>query len=97
MRTVSGRTVYVSVTDLSRSGVCVIRRGGIDVDPNDEVMLEFSDSELNQKLALPSRVEWVKASTYSTTMGLNFLKGPLLPGTMLDPYLDQFLSPRGGA
>ncbi|WP_216903415.1 PilZ domain-containing protein [Synechococcus sp. CCY 9618] len=94
MRTLSGRIVHVSVTDISRAGVCVIRRGGIDVAAAEEVTVEFSDAERQQKLSLPSRVEWVKPTAYNSQIGLRFLQGPLLPGTMLDEYLDQSLTIR---
>ena len=96
MRTVAGRIVYVSVVDISRTGACVTRRGGIEVDQKDEVTLEFNDFDLQQKLSLPSQVQWVKATPSSTQIGLQFLQGPLLPGTMLDEFFDRSLATRGG-
>nr|WP_286194311.1 PilZ domain-containing protein [Synechococcus sp. CCY 0621] len=97
LRTLSGRLAYVTVTDLSRSGACVIRRGGIELDPNENVVLDFSDGELNLDLSVPSQVQWVKEKNYNTEIGLRFLTGPLLPGTMLDQYLDQPLAAREGS
>jgi hypothetical protein len=97
MRTVSGRILHVSVSDISRTGACVIRRGGIDVDQDEQVILDFSDTEHQQKLSLPSLVQWVNSTTYNTQIGLRFLQGPLLPGTMLDAYFDRSLLARGGS
>ena len=97
LKTLLGRIAYVTVNDLSRSGACVVRRGGIEIEPDEEVILDFSDMERNQHLSLPSQVQWVKEKNYNTQIGLRFLNGPLLPGTMLDDYLDQPLLGRGGA
>ena len=87
---------YVTVTDLSRSGACVVRRGGIELDANETVVLDFSNSDLNLDLSVPSQVQWVREKNYNTEIGLRFLTGPLLPGTMLDQYLDQPLAVRDG-
>lgn len=75
----------------------MIRRGGIQLDPHEDVILDFSDRELNLELSLPSQVQWVKEKNFNTEVGLRFLTGPLLPGTMLDEYLDRSLFGRGGA
>nr|WP_043325517.1 PilZ domain-containing protein [Cyanobium gracile] len=96
MRLASGRTVYVTVTDLSRTGACVVRRGVLDVDVSEEVWLDVSDFEEKQSVTLPARVQWVSSKGYGIHLGLLFRDGPLLPGTLLDQYLDQTLqTPRG--
>jgi hypothetical protein len=99
LRLSSGRTVYVTVGDISRTGACVIRRGSLEVEANEELLLDISDYEQNQKFSLPARVQWVSTRSYNTLVGLVFYQGPLLPGTILDQYLDQTLkapgSPRG--
>ncbi len=92
----SGRPVYVNLRDVSRTGACIVRRGGLDVRENENVLFEVSDFEIQQKVSLPSRVQWVNASGYNTVVGLVFDNGPLLPGTLLDTYLDQSLKGRGG-
>lgn len=75
----------------------MIRRGGIQLDPNENVVLDFADSDLNLDLSVPSEVQWVKEKNYNTEIGLRFLPGPLLPGTLLDQYLDQPLAVREGS
>ena len=74
----------------------MIRSGGIEFDQQEHVILDFSDAELNKELAIPSQVQWVREKNYNTEIGLLFLKGPLLPGTMLDEYLDKPLALRDG-
>ena len=96
LRTHSGRLAYVTVTDLSRSGACVIRRGCIELERNENVTLTINDVELSQELCLPSQVQWYKEKNFNTEIGLRFLKGPLLPGSVLDQYLDQSLAIREG-
>jgi hypothetical protein len=91
IRLTTGRTVYVTVRDLSRSGACVIRRGDLDIEKEEEVLLMVSDEESQQKVSLPSRVQWVDTGGYNTVMGLSFSQGPLLPGSLLDEFLDQSL------
>ncbi len=87
----SGRTVYVTVGDISRTGACVVRRGSLEVLANEEVLLDVSDYEQHQSVSLPARVQWVNTRSYNTLVGLVFTEGPLLPGTMLDQYLDKTL------
>jgi hypothetical protein len=95
IRLPSGRTVYVTVGDISRTGACVIRRGTLDVVANEKVLLDVSDYERQQSVSLPASVQWVNSHSHNTLVGLVFSKGPLLPGTMLDQYLDRTLRPQG--
>jgi 23S rRNA G2069 N7-methylase RlmK/C1962 C5-methylase RlmI len=91
IRLSSGRTVYVTVGDISRTGACVVRRGSLEVVANEDVLLDISDYENHQSVSLPARVQWVNSRSYNTLVGLVFAEGPLLPGTMLDQYLDRTL------
>ena len=95
IRLSTGRTVYVTVGDVSRTGACVVRRGSLDVSADEEVLLDISDYEKHQSVSLPARVQWVNSRSYNTLVGLAFRDGPLLPGTMLDEYFDQTLQTRG--
>lgn len=95
IRLSTGRTVYVTVGDISRTGACVIRRGSLEVEANEEVLLDISDYEQHQNISLPARVQWVNTRSYNTLVGLLFSEGPVLPGTMLDQYLDKTLMARG--
>ena len=93
----SGRTMYVTLNNISRTGACVVRRGPLEVTANEEEVLDISDYEKHQSMTLPARVQWVNAGGYNTLVGLAFREGPLLPGTMLDPYFDQTLRTPGRA
>lgn len=95
IRLSTGRTVYVTVGDVSRTGACVVRRGSLEVTADEEVLLDISDYEQHQSVSLPARVQWVNTRSYNTLVGLAFSDGPLLPGTMLDQYFDQTLQMRG--
>jgi len=95
IRLSSVRTVYVTVGDISRTGAYVVRRGELEVMADEDVPLEVSDYESNQNVSLQSRVKWVRTKSYNTLVGLVFTEGPLLPGTMLDQYLDRTLMGRG--
>jgi hypothetical protein len=59
------------------------------------VLLDISDYEQHQNISLPARVQWVNTRSYNTLVGLLFSQGPLLPGTMIDQYLDKTLMARG--
>jgi hypothetical protein len=95
IRLSTGRTVYVTVGDVSRTGACVVRRGALEVSADEEVLLDISDYEQHESISLPARVQWVNSRSYNTLVGLAFSDGPLLPGTMLDQYFDQTLQTRG--
>jgi len=94
LRLESGRTMYVMVADISRKGACVVRRGELEVMADEDVLLDVSDYERKQSLSLQARVKWVRIRNYNTLIGLVFTEGPLLPGTMLDQYLDRTLLAR---
>ncbi|MEA5442344.1 PilZ domain-containing protein [Cyanobium gracile] len=96
LRLTSGRTIYVTVGDISRTGACVVRRGELEVIADEEVLLDVSDYERNQSVSLQARVKWIKTRSFNTLVGLVFTEGPVLPGTMLDQYLDRSLLARGG-
>ena len=89
----SGRKAYVTIGDISRAGACVVRRGPLDVTANDEVLLDVSDHEVDQALVLSANVRWVNSLSQKTLVGLAFTEGPLLPGSILDQYLDRALLP----
>jgi len=95
IRLSTGRTIYVTVGDVSRTGACVVRRGSLEVLADEKVLLDISDYEKHESVSLPARVQWVNTRNYNTLVGLAFIDGPLLPGTMLDQYFDQTLNVRG--
>ena len=96
IRLSTGRTIYVTVGDVSRTGACIVRRGSLEVTADETVTLDISDYEQHQSVSLQARVQWVNTRSYNTLVGLAFSDGPLLPGTMLDQYFDQTLQTRGG-
>jgi len=78
--------------DISRAGACVVRRGSLDVNANDHVFLNISDHRLFQNVYLSACVKWMNIWNYKIVVGLAFTEGPVLPGTLLDQYLDRVLS-----
>jgi hypothetical protein len=84
IRLSSGRTIYVTVGDISRTGACVVRRGELEVSANEQVSFDITDYEQNESISLQVRVQWVSTRSFSTLLGLVFTEGPLLPGTRLD-------------
>ncbi|WP_443081984.1 PilZ domain-containing protein [Synechococcus sp. BA-132 BA5] len=87
----SGRTDLVTVGDISRTVACVVRRGSLELFANDEVFLNLSDYKLFQNVYLPACVKWINTLRHKTLVGLAFKNGPLLPGSILDQYLDRAL------
>ena len=77
--------------DISRTGACIARQGSLVAKVDDEVSLEMSDSRLLQNVSLPALVKWVNIWSGKTLVGLLFAEGPVLPGTLLDQYLDRVL------
>lgn len=87
----SGRTGFVTLVDISRTGACIARQGSLEVKPDDEISLDVSDSRLLQNVVLPALVKWINICSGKTLVGLFFPEGPLLTGTLLDEYLDRAL------
>ncbi|WP_216909481.1 PilZ domain-containing protein [Synechococcus sp. CCY 0621] len=87
----SGHSGYVTLGDISRAGACIVRRGLLEVDLNDQVFLSISDYGLFQNVYLSACVKWMTILNQKIRMGLAFTEGPLLPGTILDQYFDRAL------
>lgn len=87
----SGQTGFVTLVDISRTGACIARQGSLEVKTDDEISLDVNDSKLLQNVALPAIVKWINNWCDKTHIGLFFAEGPLLPGTLLDQYLDRAL------
>ncbi len=68
-----------------------MRRGLLEVKPNDKVFLSISDYELFRNVYLSACVKWMTIWNNKIQMGLAFTEGPLLPGTILDQYFDKAL------
>jgi hypothetical protein len=91
----SGRTGFVTLSDISRAGACIVRRGLLDVKPDDRVFLNISDYGLFKSVYLSACVRWINIWNQKILVGLAFSKGPLLPGTILDQYFDKALMAPG--
>jgi len=87
----SGHSDFVTLCDISRAGACILRRGSLDINMNDQVYLNISDYGLFQNVYLAACVKWINTLNYKIHVGLAFAQGPLLPGTILDQYFDRVL------
>jgi len=91
----SGRSGFVTLGDISRDGACIVRRGLLDVRLNDQVFLSISDNALFRNVYLSACIKWMTVWNQKIHLGLAFVEGPLLPGTILDQYFDRaLLAPR---
>jgi len=87
----SGSSGFVILGDISREGACIVRRGSLEVNANDHVFLSISDHRLFQNVYLSACVKWMNILNHKIVVGLAFTEGPVLPGTILDQYLDRSL------
>ncbi len=85
----SGRSGYVTLVDISRTGACIARQGSLEVKADDEISLDVSDDRLIQNVVLRALVKWINNCNDKTLVGLFFPEGPLLTGSLLDQYLDR--------
>jgi hypothetical protein len=81
--------------DISRSGACIVREGSLDVKPSDVAFISIIDQLLLQDIGLYATVKLINSWKDKTLAGLLFTEGPLLPGTILDQYIDRTLMMRG--
>jgi hypothetical protein len=93
----SGHSGFVTLGDISRAGACIVRRGSLEVQPNDLIFLSISDYGLFRNVYLSACVKWMTVLNQKIRMGLAFTEGPLLPGTILDQYLDKALQTPGSS
>lgn len=91
----SGHSGFVTLGDISRAGACIVRRGSLEVPPNDQIFLSISDHGLFRNVYLSACVKWMTVLSQKIRMGLAFTEGPLLPGTILDQYFDKALRAPG--
>ncbi|MCP9920819.1 PilZ domain-containing protein [Cyanobium sp. Cruz CV13-4-11] len=87
----SGSAGFVTLGDISRTGACIVHRGSLEVNANDHVFLNVSDNRLFQNVYLSACVKWINILNHNIVVGLAFTEGPVLPGTILDQYLDRSL------
>jgi hypothetical protein len=87
----SGSAGFVTLGDISRAGACIVRRGSLEINANDHVFLSVSDNRLFQNVYLSACVKWMNILNHKIVVGLAFTEGPVLPGTILDQYLDRSL------
>ncbi len=93
----SGHSGFVTLGDISRAGACIVRRGSLEIQPNDQIFLSISDHGLFQNVYLSACVKWMTVLNQRIRMGLAFTEGPLLPGTILDQYFDKALQAPGSS
>lgn len=89
------QSVFVTLSDISRGGCCVVRKGTLAIQPEDRVCIEMWRDDIQTKVSLSASVRWVRQHEGRTTAGLRFLDTSVKTQRMIDQYLQR--SYRSGA
>ena len=89
----SKQSVFVTLHDISRGGCCVVRKGALDLHPEDRVCIEMWREDIQTKASLPASVRWVRHHDGKTKAGLRFLDTSVKTHRMIDEYLRRSLTP----
>lgn len=77
----------VTLRDVSRTGACVVRASRLPIEPGAMARLDVRNNQTGAAMSARVVVRWVRYGGMNTYVGLQFVPGPLRPGTMLEPYL----------
>ena len=91
----SQQSVYVTLSDISRGGCCIVRKGSLDLHPDDKVRIEIWREDIQSKASLPATVRWVRHLEGRTKAGLRFVDNSIKTHRVIDQYLQRSFSPGG--
>jgi PilZ domain len=71
------KSVFVNLRDVSAQGACILRQGNLDVQEDDTIVFEAHNFDAGSKVALRSKVRWVRNTGFNTYVGLSFVNASL--------------------
>jgi hypothetical protein len=87
------QSVFVTLHDVSRAGCCVMRKGTLPVQPDDQVTIEFWRDSIDSKESLKATVRWVRLFDGKTRAGLRFLDTSVKTHRAIQTYLKRSMIP----
>ena len=89
------QSAFVTLSDISRGGCCVVRNGQLALKPDDRVCIEMWRVDIETKISLSASVRWVRHHDGKTKAGLRFLDTSVKTHRMIDQYLQRSFRPGG--
>lgn len=89
------QSVFVTLSDISRGGCCVVRKGQLALKPDDRVCIEMWRDDIQTKASLPATVRWIRHVDGETKAGLRFQDTSVRTHRMIDQYLQRSFRPGG--
>ncbi len=83
------QSVFVTLSDISRGGCCVVRKGELALQPEDRVRIEIWREDIQTKTSLSASVRWVRQLEGKTRAGLRFLDNSVKTQRLIDQYLQR--------
>jgi hypothetical protein len=71
------QSVFVNLRNVSEKGACVLRQGTLNIHKDDDVIFEARDYDSGATIKLRCKVRWVRATGFSTYVGLCFISSSL--------------------
>lgn len=89
----TNQSIYVTLHDISRGGCCVVRKGVLDLQPEQKVCIEIWREDIQSKASLPATVRWVRHEDEKTLAGLRFVDSSIKTQRIIDQYLQRSFTP----
>ena len=71
------QSVFVNLRNVSEKGACVLRQGTLEIKEDDQVFFVVRDYDSGLDIRLLCTVRWLRATGFSTYVGLSFINGTL--------------------
>ena len=91
----SHRSVFVLLRDVSRTGCCVVRKGSLELSPDDRVRIEMWREDIQTKSSFAATVRWVRQDEEEgvTLAGLRFVDTSVKTQRLIDLYVARSFAP----
>lgn len=88
LKLAGGISTFTTMRNISRGGLCLARRGRLELNEGSEVMLEIHQPGSELRMRCRAHVRWCRYGGFNTYIGLSFV-GTHLPRLS---YLEELLA-----
>lgn len=86
--------VFVTLSDISHGGCCIVRKGRLELSNGDAVLLDLWTDDIETKLSIHARVCWCSHQEATSRAGLRFVEANHRLLRQIEAYVQHFHQPR---
>lgn len=86
--------VFVTLSDISQGGCCIVRKGRLDLSNGDAVSVDLWTDDIEAKLSIHARVCWCSHEEATSRAGLRFVETNHRLLRQIEAYVQHFHQPR---